>query len=180
MAVVLAWTVMFVRVLVEVAALNQALLWVVGGPVTAMMGAGLLYAGYLYAAENDRPGGDTSSITNPFRLTPAITFGVLYAGILVATTAAQTSFGSAGIYVSSFVSGLADVDAITLSMARLSTEAGDVPTETAARAIILAAAANTLLKGGIVVATGSRHIRRPILGGVLLIVATAAGMLLVI
>jgi len=180
MAVVLAWTVMFVRVLVEVAAINPPLLWVVGGPVLAMMSAGLLYAGYLYIEEDGSTEAEAKSMKNPFRLAPAITFGILYAVILVATSAAQTYFGNAGIYGTSLLSGLADVDAITLSMARLSGPAGDVAPETAARAIVIAAAANTLLKGGIVFATGARNIRRPILGGMAAIIGTAAVMVWVI
>jgi len=180
MGVVLAWTVMFLRVLVEVAAVNSALLWVVGGPILAMMTAGSLYAGYLYTAEEPAMEEDTPTLQNPFRLVPAITFGVLYAVILVATSAAQGAFGSTGIYATSLLSGLADVDAITLSMARLSGPSGDVDLRTAARAIVLGAAANTLLKGGIVVATGTRQIRTPILGGMAAILVTAAAMVWVI
>jgi uncharacterized membrane protein (DUF4010 family) len=180
MAVILAWTLMFVRVLVEVAVVNRALLPVVAGPVLGIMGVGVFYAAYLYLAEGDSAAEDVDPPQNPFHLLPAITFGVLYAAILVATSVAQTRFGDAGLYVSSFVSGLADVDAVTLSMARLSGPAETVSPETAARAILLAAAANTLLKGAIVVATGSTAIRRPILVGMLLLVATAAGMLLVV
>jgi len=180
MGVVLAWTVMFLRVLVEVAAVNSALLWVVGGPILAMMTAGSLYAGYLYTAEEPAMEEETPTLQNPFRLVPAITFGVLYAVILVATSAAQGAFGSTGIYATSLLSGLADVDAITLSMARLSGPSGDVDLRTAARAIVLGAAANTLLKGGIVVATGTRQIRTPILGGMAAILVTAAAMVWVI
>jgi len=180
MGVVLAWTVMFLRVLVEVAAVNPALLWVVGGPILAMMTAGSLYAGYLYTAEEPAMEEKTPTLQNPFRLAPAITFGVLYAVILVATSAAQGAFGSTGIYATSLLSGLADVDAITLSMARLSGPSGDVDLRTAARAIVLGAAANTLLKGGIVVATGTRQIRTPILGGMAAILVTAAAMVWVI
>ncbi|PEN11460.1 hypothetical protein CRI94_15620 [Longibacter salinarum] len=174
MGVVLAWTVMFLRVLVEVAAVNVSLLRVVGIPILAMMAAGILYAVYLYMAHDSGAESDATEMKNPFRLTPAITFGILYAVILVATSAAQNYFGDAGIYVTSLVSGLADVDAITLSMARLSGPAGDVEAETAARAIVIGAAANTLLKGGIVFFTGTKSIRRPILGGMAAIIATAA------
>jgi len=165
---------------VEVAAVNPALLWVVGGPILAMMTAGSLYAGYLYTAEEPAMEEETPTLQNPFRLVPAITFGVLYAVILVATSAAQGAFGSTGIYATSLLSGLADVDAITLSMARLSGPSGDVDLRTAARAIVLGAAANTLLKGGIVVATGTRQIRTPILGGMAAILVTAAAMVWVI
>lgn len=180
MGVLLAWTVMFLRILVEVAAVNPSLLWVVGGPILAMMTAGVLCAGYLYTAGEPAMEEEPPALRNPFRLGPAITFGLLYAVILVATSAAQGYFGSTGIYATSLLSGLADVDAITLSMARLSGAAGDVDARTAARAIVLGAAANTLLKGGVVVATGARQIRIPILGGTVAILATAGLMLWVI
>jgi len=177
MGVVLAWTIMFLRVLVEVAVVNVSLLRVVGVPILAMMAAGIAYAAYLYKAGDAATEADATEMTNPFRLTPAITFGLLYAIILVATNAAQTYFGDAGIYVTSLLSGLADVDAITLSMARLSGPAGAVEAQTAARAIVIGAAANTLLKGSIVFALGTKRIRRPILGGMAAIIATAAGMI---
>jgi len=174
MGVVLAWSVMFLRVLVEVAAVNMQLLWVVGGPILAMMASGFLFAAYLFSAQEPGAEADATALKNPFHLTPAITFGLLYAVILVATTAAQTYFGDAGIYATSLLSGLADVDAVTLSMARLSGPTGGIGLQTAARAIILGAAANTLVKGGIVFATGSERTRRPILGGMAAILATAA------
>jgi uncharacterized membrane protein (DUF4010 family) len=62
-------------------------------------------------------------------------------------------------------------------MARLSGPAGAVEAQTAARAIVIGAAANTLLKGSIVFALGTKRIRRPILGGMAAIIATAAGMI---
>jgi len=71
------------------------------------------------------------------------------------------------------------VDAITLSMARLH-GSGDLTSTTATRAIVIAAAANTVLKGGILVAVGRRELRRTVLPGVGLIVAsTVVAVLLV-
>lgn len=55
---------------------------------------------------------------------------------------------------------MADVDAITLSMAELS-RGGDLEPLTASRAIVLAAMANTLVKGGLVVALGGRGCGAP-------------------
>ncbi|MFB6098646.1 MAG: DUF4010 domain-containing protein, partial [Salinibacter sp.] len=72
-----------------------------------------------------------------------------------------------------------DVDAITLSMARLH-ESGDLNARMATRAIVIAAAANTVLKGGIVALTGTKGLRRAVLPGILLIVATSIGMVLLI
>jgi len=118
-------------------------------------------------------------VRNPFRLVPAITFGVLYVVILVASNWAQVYFGDAGVYLSSVVAGLADVDAITLSMARLH-GSGDLGAVTATRAIVIAATANTILKGGIVALTGTRGLRRAVVPGLLLIVGASAVALLLI
>jgi len=174
LAIVLAWTLMFIRVLVEVAAINQPLLQVVWMPVLVVMSTGAGYAVYLYVRQTPDRDEEEAHFTNPFRLGPAITFGLLYAVILVAANAAQSYFGTAGVYVSSVVSGLADVDAITLSMAQLSGPEGDIAHETAARAILLGAAANTLLKGGIVFATGTPRLRRALAPGVGLIIGVSA------
>jgi uncharacterized membrane protein (DUF4010 family) len=164
LAVLLAWSIMYARVIVEVVGVSVA---------------SLAYCAYLYTVEPGDQQDDPTTVRNPFRLVPAITFGLLYAGILVGTNWAQSFSGSAGVYVSSLVAGLADVDAIALSMARLH-ESGDVDPRTATRAIVLAAAANTVLKGGIVAVAGTRGLRRAVLPGLLLIVvASAVAVLLV-
>jgi uncharacterized membrane protein (DUF4010 family) len=80
--------------------------------------------------------------------------------------------GTTGIYASAFASGLADVDAVTLSMAELSGPGGSLDLRTAATAVVLAAASNTVVKGGIVVATGSAAMRKAILPGTALVLAS--------
>lgn len=172
LAIILAWTIMFVRVLVEVAALNQALLLMLWKPICAALLVGAVYCFYLYRTQDLEKQEEPDSFKNPFELGPAITFGVLYAVILVVANAAKSQFGDAGVYVSSFASGLADVDAITLTMAELSRE-GSVAVPTATRAIVLAAVANTLVKGGIVLVMGSRALRPYILPGTALMLGAA-------
>ncbi len=169
LAVLLAWSIMFGRVLVEVAVVHPPLLRTVWAPILGVTLASLLYCGYLYRVGRTDEADEPQTVRNPFRLTPAITFGVLYAVILVASNWAQAYFGDAGVYLSSVVAGLADVDAITLSMARLH-GSGDLTDTTATRAILIAAASNTVLKGGIVALTGTRGLRRAVVPGLLLIV----------
>jgi len=179
LAVMLAWAIMFVRVLVEVAVINPSLLVTVWAPVVGVCLASLAYCAYLYGVQPADEQEEPQTVRNPFRLVPAITFGILYAVILVLSNWAQGYLGNAGVYLSSVVAGLADVDAITLSMARLH-ESGDVEARTATRAIVIAAAANTVLKGGIVALTGTQGLRRAVVPGVLLIVgASAAAVFLV-
>lgn len=172
--ILLAWIVMFGRVLVEVFALNRALLAVVSIPLVSASGVALLYVGYLYWLRRiDQP--ETMRLTNPFRLGPALQFGLLYALILLVSRTAELYFGNPGIYLSSLIAGVADVDAITLSIAELSSQGG-ITLSVAARAIILAVMSNTLVKAGIVWVVGSGVLTRTLLPGVLLIAATGVGI----
>mgnify|MGYP006420697907 CR=1 FL=1 len=179
LALLLAWTIMLARVIIEVAVVHPPLLRTVWIPVLGVFVVSLLYCGYLYYTQPAGEDRDPPTVKNPFRLGPAITFGALYAIILVASNGAQAYFGDAGIYLSSVVAGLADVDAITLSMARLH-GAGQLAGPTATRAILIAAAANTLLKGGIVALAGTPRLRRAVAPGLLLIVGTALGAALLV
>ncbi len=178
LAIIIAWTIMFVRVLVEVTITNLALLWVVWLPIAVAGGAGLAYGAYLYFAPRQGETGDVS-VSNPFELGPAITFGLLYGVILLVARAAQFYFGDTGVYLSSILSGLADVDAITLSMAELS-NSGNLELSTAARAIVLATMSNTVVKGGIVLSSGSAALRRALLPGFVLILVTGLTLTLFI
>jgi uncharacterized membrane protein (DUF4010 family) len=171
LAIIIAWTIMFARVLVEVGATHYALLDKLWLPLVAGAVAGLLYCVYLYLAPRADDEEDVQ-VSNPFELRPAITFGILYGLILLVARAAQVYLGDTGIYLSSIASGLADVDAITLSMTELSSS-GNLALPTAARAIVLAVVANTVVKGGIVLASGSKPLRRAVLPGFVLILGVA-------
>ena len=85
-------------------------------------------------------------------------------------------FGDAGIFASSIISGLADVDAITLSMAELSRGSGGIALSTASQAIVLSAMSKTVVKGGIVLMMGSKALRSALLPGFLLVLATGLGV----
>ena len=92
-------------------------------------------------------------------------------------TRRESSWPAPGPFRSSLVAGLADVDAITLSMARLH-GSGDLSATTATQAIVIAAAANTVLKSGIVALTGTSGLRRAVVPGLLLIVGASIGAVL--
>lgn len=179
LAVLLAWAVMLIRVVVEVAIVHPPLVLTVWMPMAVILVASLVYCGYLYWIQGSEEQDEDEGFKNPFRLGPALTFGLLYAVILVVTNWAENSLGDAGIYLSSVVGGLAGIDAVTLSMARLQ-EDGTLTAATATRAIIIAAAANTLLKGGIVAATGTRGLRRAVVPGLLITITAAAVMLFLV
>ena len=178
--IIAAWTVMFARVLVEAGVVNPALLRVVWPAIVAGGVAGLAYGGFLWwrgrreEAESEETAGERQ-FTNPFELKSALAFGALYAVILVGSKAAEMYLGTAGVYASAIASGLADVDAVTLTMAELSAN-GSLPVETASRAVVLAAASNTVVKGGVVLSLGAAAMKRAILPGLALILGAMLGV----
>lgn len=173
-AIILAWSVMFVRVLIEVAVVNRTLLQVLWIPIAAAGVAAIVYVGLLnFAQKSSRQ--EQVSIANPFELSSALKFGLIYALILLISRVAALYWDDTGIYLSSALSGIADVDAITLSLSQLSSQAGGVSMQTAARAIVLATMVNTGIKAGIVVSTGAPSLRRAMLPGVALIAAAGIG-----
>lgn len=175
LAITVAWTIMFGRVLVIVAVLNAALLAVVWPPLLAGIVAGLGYCAYLYLAREDGAATDLQ-LTNPFELRPALVFGLIYTGILLVATVLPTYLGNAGLYLSSLLAAVVDVDAITLSLADLSAGSGVVSLRSAALAVALAAVTNTVVKGGIVVVAGAPALRRAMIPSLALMLgASGAG-----
>jgi uncharacterized membrane protein (DUF4010 family) len=143
--VLISNSIMLIRVPVEVAIVNHSLLGLIGLPIGVMM-IGLIVSGvWLYHRWVDDQTGPHVQIDNPFRLSTAIQFGALLAVILVLSEGMRIWFGQEGVYILSMLSGLMDVDAITLSMARLA--GGDLTQQVAAMAIILATVVNTIIKG---------------------------------
>jgi len=176
LAITVAWTMMFARLLVEAAVLNGQLLSALWVPIGGAGGAGLVYCGYLLFFAREKGGGEEIELKAPFELGPALKFAVAYAAILVVSRGAQMLLGDPGVYVSAAISGIADVDAITLSLARMA-GAGTVEIGIAAKAIVLAAMVNTSVKGGIVLILGAASLRKSILPAIALILA--AGLSLV-
>lgn len=108
----------------------------------------------------DSPRGKRSR--SPFALKPALQFGLIFAGILFLSAAAQEYFGDAGSYVSSIIGGSAGLDAVALTMAKLATN-GTIPVSVAAKSVALGAATNMLLKGSVAWVLGKDEVRNQIL-----------------
>ncbi|HSR41320.1 MAG TPA: MgtC/SapB family protein [Longimicrobiales bacterium] len=153
--IMLASTVVFGRVLVEIAVVAPGTLARTGPPLAAMMGFMLLVAWATYAAG---PSGEDTELEErdpPSELGPAITFGLLYAAVLLAVAAARTHFGEGALFGVAAVSGLTDMDAITLSTAQL-VKTGQLDAASGWRVILVGGMANLVFKGGAVAVLGSR------------------------
>jgi uncharacterized membrane protein (DUF4010 family) len=163
---------MFLRVLVQIGVLNGALLAILWLPLLIaafVLGA---YAAFLYFRHKG-DGSQEVELINPFELRPALTFGAIYAVSLLVARAAQIYFGEIGVYVSSILTGLADVNAVTLSMAELSRQPDGVELHIAAEAVVLAALSNTVVRTVMVYVIGASALRRYMLPSALLaIIAT--------
>lgn len=170
LAIMAAWTMMFAKVLVEVGVVNFALLDLVWKPMVFAGVMGLGYIIYLFLAQRTTEEGEVT-LGNPFDLSSAIKFGFFYGLILLVARSAEMFFGDIGVLVSSVLSGLVDVDAITLSVSDLS-RTGLLDSGVAARAVVLAAMSNTLAKGAMVMLSGSPGLRRAMLPGWLLVLIT--------
>lgn len=154
LVIVIASTVVFGRVLVEMAAVAPSYLIYMGPPIGAMLGVAVVVSLVAWLMGRDRKA-EPPEPENPAELKSALVFGALYAGVLLAVAFARDRFGTAGLYTVAAISGLTDVDAITLSTSRL-VAGGGVDPSTGWRAILLAGLSNLVFKAGIVAVLGSR------------------------
>lgn len=157
LVILLASTVVFVRVLIEIAVVAPSLLPTVGPPLGAMM---LLMTAIcavtLFAARASH--GPPESEKPPSDLWAAVIFGILYAAVLFGVAAVKENFGEPAMYIVAGLSGLTDMDAITLSTAQLM-KAQTIETEVGWRLILVGAIANLAFKAAAVAALGSRELR---------------------
>lgn len=147
----------FVRVIVEVSIVSPQFLGVIAPPLGAVFLFMVLLSLGLYFFKRDEKDEDIPNPDNPAQLKSALVFGALYAIILLAVAIVKDYFGNSGLYAVAIVSGLTDVDAITLSLAN-TMKGGSLEPTTGWRLILLAALANLVFKGGMAIVLGSRRL----------------------
>jgi uncharacterized membrane protein (DUF4010 family) len=180
--ILLASAVMFPRMLIEVAVVNASLLSSVSIPLGAMLVTAGVIVFMLWRRRSDDEQEDKTTVTlgNPLRWQTAVTFALVFAVVLVAVRAANEYLGSAGVYVTSILAGLTDVDSITLSVADLSL-IGELDARVASIAIVLAALVNTTVKGVMVMSLGSIELRRVVVRAVgIVLIAGIIGTVLML
>lgn len=159
--ILIASTIVYARVGVELAVVAPALLPAAAGPLAAFAAVLLLVSAAYYPRVKRQPV-TLPEQTNPARLHVALSFGALYVLILLALATARDLIGDDAIYAIAFVSGLTDVDAITLSVGRLFSQ-GDLDPGVAWRAIFLASLSNLLFKVAAACIIGGAALRRMLL-----------------
>lgn len=159
--VMIASAVSIVRVLIEMAAVNPVDFPVTGPPIAVFLLVFTALTLILYRLRStdvvhlDPP-------DNPAELKPAILFGLLYVLVLVGVAAAKEYLGQTGLYAVGIISGLTDMDAITLSTAELISK-DKVDVSTGWRVILVAALSNLVFKVGIVGVLGGMGVLKRIL-----------------
>ena len=155
-AILLACGTMFPRMFLVASMLNPALLQPLLLPALAMALVVYLPALWFWRETRRQKLALESPLKNPFELGPALVFGALLAAVMLLGEALRHAFGDAGLLALSAASGITDVDAITLSLSRMSTT--DVTVPVAVLGIIIAAAANTLAKAAMAAGVGGRAV----------------------
>lgn len=179
LGIVLAWTVMFFRVLIMSTLISIDLGLRIAVAVGLLSAASLGACIWLWRRHKRLKRGEVQPGSNPFALDEAIKFGLLFGVVVLIARAAQVYLGDAGLYFAAGIAGLTDVDAITLAMADLTK--GDPSSVTvAAHAVLIAVMANTLTKCGMTIGLGTAELRRVTLPiAALLLAAGAAGALVI-
>jgi len=152
--IVIASCVSLGRVLVEMAVVAPVAFASMAPPVAAILAVSIIIAAAMFLWQPSRDA-QMPEQKNPAELKTAFIFAAIYAVVLVAVAVAKEYFGSAGFYTVAIVSGLTDMDAITLSLARL-VESGRTDPSTGWHAILTAAMSNLVFKFGTVTMLGHR------------------------
>jgi uncharacterized membrane protein (DUF4010 family) len=146
--------------------------------LVAMTLVGLACAFLLGRQHTGEPKESQVAVSNPFRLTPALKFGLLFAAIRFASSFGVQELGASGVYITSVVAGSVDADSVVFSLSGMLKE-GRVLLSPAAIGVILSIAANFVLKGAIAWGTvGGTFARRLTIGFVLMTAAAVAGAFL--
>lgn len=156
LVIMIASTIVFGRVLFEIAIVAPHILPDVGPPLAVMTGWMTLIAGVLFFFRR----GQAEPVPlddDPSELKAAIVFGLLYAAVLFAVAAAREHFGNEALYLVAALSGLTDMDAITLSTAQMINKQR-LDVDTGWRMILIGALFNLIFKAGAVAVLGHRQL----------------------
>lgn len=176
LVILVASAVVYGRVLVELAVVAPDLLESMAGPAATFTAILLVLSVLVFRAVRSNTDSELPERENPARIRQALVFAALYVVILFGVAAAREHIGTEAVYAVAFVSGLTDVDALTVSVAQLYS-GGETPGFEAWRVIFLATLSNLLFKILAASILGSSQLRAWILGTGAVALATGVAML---
>jgi uncharacterized membrane protein (DUF4010 family) len=158
--IITASTVSLVRVLIEIRIVSPSSFMNLVFPLVAELAVMIILTGIL-AFRQEKGVFKMQEQKNPAELKSALIFGLLYAVISFLSAAVKDKFGNEGLYVVSILSGLTDMDAITLSTAKM-TEQKNIDASLGWRLILIAFLSNLIFKGGIAMVMGGKELGKSI------------------
>jgi len=175
--VIAACTVLIPRVILVSAVLNAAVALALLPFLLPAFIAGVALAVIGWNADSAMPQATTDVEANPLRLVAAVRMAIAFQVAMVVIDVARARWGTGGIYTTGAVLGVTDIDALTVSMARVGAVSS---AEIAARAIAIGILMSTLFKMSIALVLG-RHAfrRRAAMSLAALAAASAAALVLV-
>lgn len=174
LGIVLSWAVMYVRLYLICVFLSTSLARPLALPLLLPAVPALAYAAYIkLGARNHRE--SDAGFSNPFKLLPAIKFGVVFTCVMFVANAARVYLGAGALLACSFLGGAAEMDAVAFSVIDMNIKAG-LPMRELILALLLASIANTFTKGGLVFFLGAKSMRKPILLAVALITVVSCAL----
>ena len=177
LGIVLSWAVMYVRLYLICVFLSTSLARPLALPLLLPAVPALAYAAYIkLGARNHRE--SDAGFSNPFKLLPAIKFGVVFTCVMFVANAARVYLGAGALLACSFLGGAAEMDAVAFSVIDMNIKAG-LPMRELILALLLASIANTFTKGGLVFFLGAKSMRKPILLAVALITVVSCALVAV-
>jgi len=176
LGIVLSWSVMYVRLYLICVFLVPSLALPLLAPLLVPVVPGLAYAAYLKIRESKDHRQKTTDFNNPFKLLPAVKFGLVFTIVMFLANAARVYLGSGALIACSFLGGAAEMDAVAFSLIDMCRKAA-LENHSLILALLFASLANTIAKGGIVYFLGAKAMRRPIIPAVALICGVTVVMI---
>lgn len=173
--IILASAIMFLRVALLVLLFNRPLFTLLAAPCVIMALAGLTYGIVLIQRGKKAQVTTPVKLGNPMNILNALGFALLYVLTALLVFYGEKYFGSQGLLLSGLISGIADVDAITINISKLT--AADHEPGLAVMVIVIATISNTLVKLGISLGKGSYEVKRKVSIGLCGIIATGLAYL---
>jgi uncharacterized membrane protein (DUF4010 family) len=143
-AVIVASSIMFLRVGVLLYILNQELFFQTIIGMLLVAAVGIFIGFFIISKVKEKNTGDEVISKNPLNILDALKFAGIYVAILLLVALAKQNLGSAAVLALSAVSGLTDVDAVVISMANLG--GNTLEMNTALIGVFIALTSNTLVK----------------------------------
>lgn len=160
--IILAWLIMNFRVIFLATVVNPSIVLDVSIPMVAISIGYVVYIGFIFFKYRENileMSSQEINFTNPYEISSAIQFAAIYAVVIFMVKVLNTYYGSSGVYIASLISGIIDVDAITLSLSSMAKNGG-LETVVAVKGIVIAALSNAFFKSFYVQIFGDKFVSK--------------------